>query len=119
MTDLGISLEAVRTHYERRGLEFQPFDLLDVPAITAVRDSLRIVLQGEQGLTYAGISCPTDNIPEDEMAELAELIIPEWDPVGGFVPTDTHTLRSEQHGVSISFVRVDKIKRCLFSIEPC
>ena len=58
MTDLGISLEAVRTHYERRGLTFESFELLDVPAYTVVREGLRIILEGHDALIYAAISFP-------------------------------------------------------------
>ena len=117
MTDLGISLDEALRHYERRGLVFESFGLMDAPAYTAVKDGLRIVLQSklaEDMLTYAGMAFPSDDIPENEMAELAELIAPEWDPVGGFVPTETNILRAEHHGICIRFVRVGMVKRCLF-----
>ena len=115
---MNITLDEVRRHYERRGLEFQPFDLLDTPAITAVQDGIRFVLEGTEYLACAAMTFPTDDVPEDELNELAELIVPGWDPVGGFVPEDTHILSVKRDGVHIRFIRVKKINRCLFSIEP-
>ena len=30
--DLGINLDEIREHYEQKGFEFQPFNMLDIPA---------------------------------------------------------------------------------------
>ena len=61
---------------------------------------------------------PSNNIPESEMNELAELIAPTWDSAG-FVPDETDSLRAEHRGICIRYIRVEEIKRCLFSIQPC
>lgn len=119
MTDLGITLDEARRHYERQGLEFQPYDLLDTPACTAKRGTARIVLEGTENLTYAAMTFPLDDLDENAMHELAELIAPDWDPVGGFVPDETESLSAKRGGVHIRFIRVPQIKRCLFTIQPC
>lgn len=115
MNDLGVTLAEVRDHYKRRGLVFELFELLDLPAYSAVLEGLRIVLEGENGLTYAAMS--SENIP-DEMNELAELIAVDWDSAG-FVPDETVSLHAEHRRICIRYIRVEEIERCLFTIHPC
>lgn len=114
---LSISLDRVRNHYERKGFEFKPFCMLDIPAWTAKRGSLRIVLEGADRLTYAAMSCLLDDIQGAAMNELAELIVPDWDPVGGFVPEETARMSIKHNGSHIGFIRVPQVGRCLFSVQ--
>ena len=82
------------------------------------RYTARIVLEGHDALMYAAISFPANDVPETELNELAELIAPDWDSAG-FVPDETESLSVKYDGIHIRFIRVEKVKRCLFSIQPC
>ena len=115
--DLDINFDEIRTHYERKSLEFQPFDLLDTSACTAKRGTARIVLGGTENLTYAAMTFPLDDLDKNAMHELAELIAPAWDSAG-FVPEETESLSAKHDGVHIRYIRVEKVKRCLFSVYP-
>ena len=76
------------------------------------------MLEGSGKLTYAAMSQSLDDLNETTMNELAELVIPTWNPVGSFVPDATASLSAEHEGVHFLFVRVEQVGRCLFSIQP-
>ena len=109
-----MSMNEILVHYESRGLKFKPFSMLDVPALTATHGSMRIVLEGTGGLSYAALTFPLDDICEAEINELSELVIPAWT---GFMPKETASLSANYDGLHIHFVCVPKLGRCLFSIH--
>ncbi len=138
MTDLGISLDEVRRHFENRGFTFHPMPLISETTCTAVTERLRMVLEGELAaslgeslppgevsLIYAAITCAEQDIEavSPHMNELAGLVIPNWDQscltkavstlrTGGGGCSDTHD------GILILFTYVPEVERVLFSIQP-